>query len=302
MAEQSAAAPWRQVARFPGGVRSRLDDATRRDRVRLAVSIGVLAVCAAAVLVVPPLADLDQQAVDLTSVQLAPSPAHPFGTDELGRDVLLRCVYGLRVSFTVGIVAALVATFLGTAIGMAAAVFGGWTDRLLMRLLDAVASVPHLLLGIFIVAIFRPSLGAVIASIALTHWLTTARIVRAEILSLRERPFVDAAVVGGSSRWRIAYRHLLPNVAPQAVLATVLMVPHAIWHETALSFLGLGLPAHLASLGNLINDGQRSLLTGAWWASLFPGVLLVVASLAIAGVAGAWRDRLNPRRRTELSL
>jgi peptide/nickel transport system permease protein len=301
MAEQ-VAAPWRPAARFPGGARSRLDDATRRARIRFAASLGLLVLGGVAVLVVPPLVHLDQQAVDLAAINLGPSAAHPFGTDELGRDVLLRCVYGLRVSFTVGIMAALVATVVGTAVGTAAAAFGGWTDRLLMRLLDSVASVPHLLLGIFIVAIFRPSLGAVIASIALTNWLSTARIVRAEILSLRERPFVDAAVVGGSSRWRIGYRHLIPNVAPQAVLATVLMVPYAIWHETALSFLGLGLPAHLASIGNLINDGQRSLLTGAWWSSFFPGVLLVVASLAIAGVAGAWRDRLNPRRRTELSL
>jgi peptide/nickel transport system permease protein len=299
---QTATAAWRPVSRFPGGLRSTRDDVTRHDRLRLAVSVGLLVVGGVAVLVVPPLVHLDQQAVDLTSVNLAPSARHPFGTDELGRDVLLRCVYGLRVSFTVGIVAALVATVVGTAVGAVAATRGGWTDRLLMRLLDSVASVPHLLLGIFIVAIFRPSVGAVIVSIALTHWLSTARIVRAEILSLRERPFVDAAVVGGSSRWRIAYRHLIPNVAPQAVLATVLMVPHAIWHETALSFLGLGLPAHLASIGNLINDGQRSLLTGAWWSSFFPGVLLVVASLAIAGVAGVWRDRLNPRRRTELSL
>jgi peptide/nickel transport system permease protein len=268
----------------------------------MATSAAVLAVAVLAVLVVPPLADLDQQAVDLSATVVPPSVAHPFGTDELGRDVLLRCVYGLRVSFTVGLVAALVATVLGTAVGAVAATFGGWTDRLLMRLLDAVSSVPHLLLGIFLVAIFRPSLGAVITSIALTHWTSTARIVRAEILSLRERPFVDAAVAGGSSRWRIARRHLLPNVASQAALAAVLMVPHAIWHETALSFLGLGLPAHLASLGNLINDGQRSLLTGAWWTSFFPGLLLVVVALAVAGVAGVWRERLNPRRRTELML
>ena len=175
-------------------------------------------------------------------------------------------------------------------------------DRLLMRLVDVVASVPHLLLGIVIVAIFRPSVGAVIVSIALTHWLSTARIVRSEVLSLRDRPFVDAAVVGGASRWRVMRRHLLPNVAPQAALAASLMVPHAIWHETALSFLGLGLPAHLASLGNMINDGQRSLLTGAWWTSFFPGLLLVVAALAISGLAAWARDRSNPRRRSELML
>ncbi|MFB6394120.1 ABC transporter permease [Polymorphospora lycopeni] len=274
----------------------------RRARLRQTVSIAILVLLGLAVLVVPPIVDLDQQQVVLRQADLPPSTDHPFGTDEVGRDVLLRCVYGLRVSFTVGIVAALVATAIGVVVGAIAGAFGGWTDRILMRLVDTLASVPHLLLGIFIVAIFRPSLSAVIASIALTHWLSTARIVRSEILSLRERPFVDAAIVGGATRWRIIRRHLLPNVAPQALLAATLMVPHAIWHETALSFLGLGLPAHLASLGNMINDGQRSLLTGVWWTSFFPGLLVVVAALAIAGLAGHLRDRTDPQRRAELML
>jgi len=266
------------------------------------LSAAVVGTLGLAVLVVPPIVQLDQNVVVLSQATQPPSLAHPFGTDDLGRDVLLRCIYGLRVSFTVGIVAALVAAVIGTAVGALAASAGGWVDRLVMRVVDAVGSVPHLLLGIFLVAIFRPSLGAVITSIALTHWLTTARIVRAELLSLRERPFVDAAILGGASRRRVLRRHLLPGVAPHAGLAAVLMVPHAIWHETALSFLGLGLPAHLASLGNLISDAQRGLLTGAWWTSLFPGLLLVVTALAIAGLAAAWQDRREPVRRAELNL
>jgi len=197
--------------------------------------------------------------------------------------------------------AALVSSVLGTAVGAIAGATGGWTDRVLMRVLDAVASVPHLLLGIVIVAVLRPSLTAVVISIALTHWLSSARIVRSEVLSLRTRPFIDAAIAGGSSRSRIVVRHLLPNVAPQVLLATTLMVPHAIWHETALSFLGLGLPPHLASIGNMLNDAQRSLLIGGWWMSLAPGLILVITTLAVAGLGGVWRDRLNPRRRSELS-
>ena len=294
--------PWQSAARDRAGTRRGAGSDHHRARLRLWLAVTVVATLTLAVLLVPPLADLDQQRVDLASAELRPSWAHPFGTDEVGRDVLLRCIYGLRVSFTVGLVAAAVATVIGTAVGAMAGALGGWVDRLVMRVVDAVSSVPHLLLGIFLVAIFRPSLHAVIVSIALTHWLSTARIVRSEVLSLRERPFVDAAVAGGSSRWRVMRRHLLPNVAPQAALASSLMVPHAIWHETALSFLGLGLPAHLASLGNMINDGQRSLLTGAWWTSFFPGLLLVAAALAIAGLAAYARDRSNPRRRSELML
>ncbi|MGW6947744.1 ABC transporter permease [Streptomyces xanthophaeus] len=273
---------------------------TRTLRVRVSAAFVALAV--AAVLLVPPLAQLDQQAVDLSAKLLPPSWAHPFGTDDVGRDLLLRCVYGLRVSLAVGLVAALAATVLGTAVGAAAGALGGWTDRLVMRVVDALSSIPHLLLGIFVVAMFRPGVWPVIVSVAVTHWLSTARIVRAEVLSLRGRPYVDAAVSGGASRWRVAVRHLVPGVLPQAGLAAVLMVPHAMWHESALSFLGLGLPAHQASLGSLVQSARGSLLAGDWWPALFPGLLLIVPTLAIAGLAGAWRDRLNPRRRSELSL
>jgi peptide/nickel transport system permease protein len=256
---------------------------------------------AAAVIVVPLVVNLNQQFVDLAAANRPPSLTHPFGTDELGRDVLLRVIYGLRVSLMVGIVAALVSTLLGTLVGALAGAAGGWVDRVLMRLVDTVASVPHLLLGVVIVAVLGPSLISVVISIGLTHWLSSARIVRSEILSLRGRPFIDAAIAGGSSRLRVMGRHLLPNVAPQVLLATTLMIPHAVWHETALSFLGLGMPPHMASIGNMINDGQRSLLTGGWWMSLAPGLVLVIATLAISGLSGVWRDRLNPRRRSELS-
>ncbi|GLP70240.1 ABC transporter permease [Streptomyces sp. TUS-ST3] len=265
-------------------------------------SVALVAVTVLAVLLVPPLIQLDQQAVDLALKLQPPSWAHPFGTDDVGRDLLLRCVYGLRVSLFVGVVAALTATVIGTAVGATAGALGGWFDRGVMRLVDTFSSVPHLLLGIFIVALFRPGVWPVVVSVGLTHWLSTARIVRAEVLSLRSRPYIDAAVSGGASRWRVAVRHLLPAVLPQAALAAVLMVPHAMWHESALSFLGLGLPSHMASLGNLIQTARGSLLAGQWWPTLFPGLFLVVPTLAIAGLAGAWRERINPRRRSELML
>ncbi|GHE35280.1 ABC transporter permease [Streptomyces vinaceus] len=273
---------------------------TRTLRVR--TSAVAVAVIALAVLLVPPLAQLDQQAVDLSMKLQPPSWAHPFGTDDVGRDLLLRCVYGLRVSLLVGLVAALVATVIGTAVGAAAGVLGGWTDRLVMRAVDTLASIPHLLLGVFIVAMFRPGVWPVVVSVALTHWLSTARIVRAEVLSLRSRPYLDAAISGGASRLRVTLRHLVPAVLPQAGLAAVLMIPHAMWHESALSFLGLGLPAHQASLGNLVQTARGSLLAGDWWPTLFPGLLLVLPTLAVAGLAGAWRDHLNPRRRSEPTL
>ncbi|MFE5009666.1 ABC transporter permease [Streptomyces sp. NPDC056696] len=282
--------------RAHGGARR----STRAWRVR--TSAVLVAAVVLAVLVVPPLAHLDEQAVDLAAKLQPPSWTHPFGSDDVGRDLLLRCVYGLRVSLLVGVVAAVVATVIGTTVGALAGAVGGWTDRVVMRLVDVFSSVPHLLLGIFIVAMFRPGVWPVVVSVALTHWLSTARIVRAEVLSLRSRPYIDAAVSAGSSRRRIAVRHLLPGVLPQAALAAVLMVPHAVWHESALSFLGLGLPAHQASLGTLVQSARGSLLAGGWWPTLFPGLFIIVPTLAIAGLAGAWRERLNPRRRSELML
>ncbi|MFZ3573335.1 ABC transporter permease [Streptomyces sp. BH097] len=284
--------PWRTR-----GARRR---STRAWRVRS--SAVIVAAVVFAVLLVPPLTDLDQQAVDLAAKLRPPSWAHPFGTDDVGRDLLLRCVYGLRVSLLVGVVAAVVATVIGTAVGALAGALGGWVDRGVMRVVDTFSSVPHLLLGIFIVAMFRPGVWPVVISVGLTHWLSTARIVRAEVLSLRSRPYVDAAISGGASRWRVTARHLLPGVLPQAALAAVLMVPHAIWHESALSFLGLGLPTHQASLGTLVQTARGSLLAGDWWPTLFPGLFTIVPTLAIAGLAGAWRERLNPRRRSELTL
>ncbi|MDJ1131119.1 ABC transporter permease [Streptomyces iconiensis] len=269
---------------------------------RARASVGLVAAVLVTVVLVPLLFPLDEQAVDMANKLQAPSLTHPFGTDDVGRDVLLRCVYGLRVSLLVGVVAALAATFIGTAVGAAAGAAGGRTDRLVMRVVDVFSSVPHLLLGIFIVAMFRPGVWPVVISVGLTHWLSTARIVRAEVLSLRSRPFIDAAVSGGASRWRVGVRHLLPGVLPQAGLAAVLMVPHAIWHESALSFLGLGLPTHKASLGNMIQDARGTLLAGDWWPTLFPGLFIIVPTLAIAGLAGVWRERINPRRRSELML
>ncbi|WP_326692605.1 MULTISPECIES: ABC transporter permease [unclassified Streptomyces] len=269
---------------------------------RVWTSAGLAVAVVLAVVLVPLLFPLDEQAVDMANKLLPPSTAHPFGTDDVGRDVLLRCVYGLRVSLLVGVVAALASTVIGTAVGAAAGAAGGRTDRMVMRVVDVFSSVPHLLLGIFIVAMFRPGVWPVVVSVGLTHWLSTARIVRAEVLSLRSRPFIDAAISGGASRLRVAVRHLLPGVLPQAGLAAVLMVPHAIWHESALSFLGLGLPTHRASLGNMIQDARGTLLAGDWWPTLFPGLFIIVPTLALAGLAGVWRERINPRRRSELML
>ncbi|MGH4006781.1 MAG: ABC transporter permease [Pseudonocardiaceae bacterium] len=300
-ARPDSGAGWRSAARRRAGTpRGRW--ALGRARARLAVGVVTLAGLAAAALLMPWWGELDQSLIDYGSVRLAPSAQHPFGTDAAGRDVLLRSLAGLRVSLLVAALCAVISTLLGAVIGALSGVLGGWPDRLLMRLVDTINSVPHLLLGIIIVALYRGSLLTVVASIALTHWTGIARIVRAEVLSLRDRPFIDAAISGGATQTRVLRRHLLPAIVPQAALSAVLILPHAVWHETALSFLGLGLPPHLASIGNILTEGREGILVGAWWIVVFPSALLVATTLAVAALGGWWRDRSVPRRRSELAL
>ncbi|MFB9903217.1 ABC transporter permease [Allokutzneria oryzae] len=288
---------WRPV----GGVRAgaRRGAGARGRLVGGAVALTILVLAA---VLLPWLGGLDESLIDYGSVRLAPSLEHPFGTDAAGRDLLLRVFAGLRVSLLVAASCAVISTVLGVVIGGLSGAVGGWPDRLVMRFVDTMNSVPHLLLGIVIVALYRGNLTAVVASIALTHWTTVARIVRAEVLSLRERPFIDAAISGGASRWRVLHRHLVPAVVPQAAMSAVLLLPHAVWHETALSFLGLGLPPHLASIGNILAESRVAVLTGAWWVVAFPSVVLIATTLAVSGLASVWRDRLVPRRRSELAL
>lgn len=248
---------------------------------------------------------VDTRYVDLSAVLQPPSLAYPMGTDQLGRDLSAHVLHGLRVSFTVSVLAALVAMAVGGALGLVAGALGGKVDGLLMRFIDVFQSQNHFLFGIMVVVLFRPLLGpagAIMLSVALTHWVPVARIVRGELLSLRERPFVTAAINGGAGQIRLVRRHYLPHLLPYIALGFVLLVPHAIFHESGLSFLGLGMPPHQASLGNLLADSRQTLMVGGWWASFFPGAFIFLASMAVATLGEYWRDRHNPRWRSELEL
>lgn len=291
--------------RVGGGAWRRFADTVGRWPVCMRVAAGVLGLLVVAALLANVIAPLDDTAVDLDRVLNGPSAAHLMGTDEVGRDLATRVLHGMRVSLTIAVLAALAAVAFGTLVGAVAGTMGGRVDSVVMRFTDVAASQNHLLFGILLVVLFRPALGgagAVMLAIGLTHWPSLARIVRGELMSVRERPFISASVGGGASRWRLARRHYLPHLMPAVGLAFVLTVPHAIFHESAYSFLGLGLPAHQASLGNILNDGQRSLLAGGWWIALFPGLAILVAAMTIGTLAEYWREHLHPRWRSELEL
>ncbi|WP_234346626.1 ABC transporter permease [Cellulomonas timonensis] len=223
----------------------------------------------------------DTGAVDYVAGVTAPSWAHPFGTDVAGRDLFVRCARALQVSLLAAAVGAAVAALLGTALGAASAMLGGRADRILMRGVDGVAAVPHLLLGIIIATVYRGSLWTVVLVVALTHWTGTTRLVRGEVLSLRERAWVRAATSQGYTRRQVLRHHVLPHVGAQVGVATALLVPHAVWHETTLTFLGLGMPPHQASLGSLIELAQQSVVSGAWWTLAAPAGLLVAATVCL---------------------
>lgn len=291
--------------RLGGGIGQRLAETLRRwpTSVRIAAAVlAVLAVCALAANVIAP---LDDRAVDLDTILASPSWSHPLGTDEVGRDLLARILHGVRISLTIAVLAALAAVLAGSLVGVLAGTMGGKVDAVVMRCTDVFASQNHFLFGILLLVLFRPALGgagAIMLAVGLTHWPSLARIVRGELMSVRERPFVAAAIGGGAGRLHLARRHYLPHLMPAVGLAFVLTVPHAIFHESAYSFLGLGLEPHRASLGNILSDGQRSLLAGGWWIALFPGLAILIAAMTIGTLAEYWREQLHPRWRSELEL
>ncbi|MCK9485471.1 MAG: ABC transporter permease [Dehalococcoidia bacterium] len=277
----------------------------RKRPVTVIVAASVLGLLVLAAVTADFVRPMDSRGINLARSLEAPSLAHPMGTDQVGRDLLTLAVHGLRLSFGVSILAAMGAMAVGALIGVAAGTLGGRADGVMMRGIDVFQSQNHFLFAILIVVLFRPTLGgagAIALSVAVTHWVQVARIVRGELLSLRERPFVQAAVNGGVGRARLATRHFLPHLIPQLGLAFVLMMPHAIFHESGLSFLGLGMPPDQASLGNLLSDSRRSLMLGGWWTAFFPGALIFIASLCVGVVGEYVRERSNPRWRSELEL
>ncbi|MEJ5998447.1 ABC transporter permease subunit [Corynebacterium sp. H130] len=211
---------------------------------------------------------------------LAPSASHWFGTDHFGFDLWVRTAQSLRVSLAVGVVSALLATFFGLVVGLGAAALGGLADRILMRCTDAVNSIPHLILSVVVVALFKGSLVALVLAIAATHWTTVARVVRSTVLSVRESDFVAASYGAGASTFWVLRKHLAPAALGQCVIAFVMLLPHAVWHESALSFLGLGMQPDDPSLGTLLELSRTDITSGAWWTLVFPGGVLLATTLS----------------------
>ncbi|UXA18617.1 ABC transporter permease [Mycobacterium sp. SMC-4] len=235
-----------------------------------------------------------EQIADFSAALRPPSAEHLAGTDHSGYDLLTRTAEGLQMSLLIAVICAIAATVLGAAVGVLAALAGGWLDAVVMRLVDGVNALPHLVLGIVIAAMWRGAPLAIIASIALTHWPAVARVVRAELLAVAEAGWVETARLAGGSRWFVARRHLAPAVTAQALVAMVVLLPHAVWHESTLSFLGVGLSPDRASLGTLLSEARGAVLTGAWWTLAVPAAALIATALAFAMAGASLRSRHRP--------
>jgi len=229
--------------------------------------------------------------------QTGGSTQYLLGTDQLGRDVLSRLIFGARISMIVGFTAVIVAGFIGTVLGIASGYLGGWVDQIVMRLTDAWLALPALTFAIFLAAIVGPSMWNIVIILGAVYWTRYARVIRGEVLSLKEREFVRLAIVAGCSRWTIMLRHILPNVLNTAIVLATLMLGVVIVAEASLSFLGVGVPPPKPAWGLMLADGKQGLMVGYWWLTVFPGVCIMLMVLA-ANLLGDWlRVKLDPQLR-----
>jgi ABC-type dipeptide/oligopeptide/nickel transport system permease subunit len=264
---------------------------------RARIGIGIVVVMSLAAILAPLLARQSPITIDLAHLLQRPSTQHWLGTDIQGRDIWSRLVYGARVSLTVGLISQGIALALGVTLGLVAGFYGKWVDEVVMRLADVTLAFPTLLLLIAMVAALQPSEGVVFATIGIVGWAGMARIVRGQVLVVRQLEYIQAIRALGAGDLRIMTQHVLPNVIAPVVIAATLGVAGAIMAEAALSFLGLGVPPPAPSWGSMIADGRDlEQLRRAPWTSVFPGIAIGAAVLGFNLLGDALRDALDPRQ------
>jgi len=242
----------------------------------------------------PFIAPYDPSAIDANNILASPSLSHIFGTDTLGRDIFSRIVYGSRISLSIGFIAVGIAVMIGVVFGSIAGYYGGRLDSIMMRFVDIMLCFPAFFLILAVIAILEPSIFNIMIVIGATSWMGVARLVRAEILTLKERDYVAAAKVMGASDARIIARHLIPNAIAPVLVSATLGIGGAILVESALSFLGIGVQPPTPSWGNILMDG-KSTLGVAWWLTVFPGIFILLTVLAYNLLGEGLRDILEPR-------
>lgn len=259
-------------------------------------ALGVLTVLVLAAALAPVVAPYAVDAIDLANRRAAPSAVHWFGTDELGRDLFTRVVYGARVSLAIGLVSAVVSGAIGVAVGATAGFASGWADDVLMRFTDAMLSVPRLPLLMIAAVVLEPGVPMLVVLVGLVGWMETARVVRTEVRSLASRDYVSAATATGMRAGRVLLRHVLPGALPVVSVAMTLAVARGILLESALSFFGVGVQPPTASWGNMLYQAQAT-MTSEPWLAIFPGLFIFISALA----CNALGDGLGSKRERTLA-
>ena len=270
---------------------------SRLFRDKLAV-VGLIIVLSFFILSVltPHIAPYDPNIIDVEKILVPPSWEHLFGTDDLGRDVFTRMLYGAGISLKVGFVAVGIAVLVGVFLGAISGYYGGWIDIIIMRFVDIMLCFPSFFLILAVIAFMEPSIFNIMAVIGLTSWMGITRLVRAEFLTLKERDFVLAEKAMGASNFRIIFVHILPNAMAPVLVAATLGIAAAVLVESALSFLGIGVQPPTPSWGNILTQGQ-SVLGIAWWLSFFPGMAILITVLGYNLLGEGIRDAIDPRLR-----
>lgn len=261
---------------------------------RMAMAGGLIVLFMFVMAAAASLLSADPAAIDVAQRLLPPGGGHLLGTDDLGRDVLVRMLYGARISLLVGFVAVGISCLIGILLGALAGYYGGWIDALLMRFVDIMLCFPTFFLILAVIAFLNPSIWNIMIVIGLTSWMGVARLIRAEFLSLRQRDFVLAAQALGVSDLRLIFRHILPNALSPVLVSATLGVAGAILTESALSFLGIGVQPPTPSWGNMLIIGKQT-LGSAWWLSVFPGLAILITVLGYNLLGEGIRDALDPR-------
>lgn len=234
------------------------------------------------------------RATDFSRKNLPPCPAYPFGTDWLGRDMFARTLAGLSVSIRLGVLAAAVSAVIALLLGTVSAVWGGWIDSVITFCIDLMMGIPHILLLILISVALGKGFRGVAAGIALTHWPSLARLIRAEVIQLRESPYLLIAQKLGKSKWYLASVHCLPHLLPQFLAGLALQFPHAILHESSVTFLGFGLSSEQPAIGIILSESMKYLITGKWWLACLPGGMLVLTAVLFYLAGETIRKLISP--------
>ncbi|MBF0538888.1 MAG: ABC transporter permease [Nitrospirae bacterium] len=268
--------------------------AIRQERLAVGGGLIVLALLLVATLA-PVIAPYQPDAIDAGHVLQAPCAERWLGTDDLGRDILSRMIYGCRISLSVGFVAVGISTIIGIIVGSLAGFYGGYVDRVIMRFVDIMLSIPTFFLILAVIAFIDSNIGNIMLVIGLTSWMGVARLVRAEFMSLKGREFVLAAISAGASDVRVIVRHMLPNALAPVIISAVLGIAGAVLVESSLSFLGLGVQPPTPSWGNILSIGKDNLEI-AWWLSVFPGMAILVTVVGYNLLGEGLRDTLDIRQ------